>query len=212
MEEISFKATVRSSLGRAATRRLRGEGYLPINVYGHKQKNRFVAVDYRAFEKFLLDGHRILTLEVDGAKEHGVVREVQFDSLGTTLVHADIARVDLEEHISMSVPIVTIGISKGQNAGGMLYVSLKEVHIEGPARAIPEKIEFRVTELEVNDSIRIRNLEIPASCSLAHDPDDMVLAIHERIAIEEEEAPAAEVPEEPEVISRKKEEDEESGG
>ena len=208
MEELAFKATVRSELGRAATRRLRGEGYLPINIYGHKQENRYVAVDYREFEKFLRDGHRILTIDVDGAKEHGVVREVQFDSLGTTLVHADVARVDLEEHISMSVPIFTIGISKGQSSGGTLVSSLKEVHVEGPARAIPEKIELRISDLEINDLVRIRDLEIPEGCSFAHDPESMVLSIHERLEVEDtDDASEAAGPAEPEVISRKKEDD-----
>ena len=185
MEELSLKATVRSELGRAATRRLRDDGYLPVNIYGHKQKNCHVAVDYRQFEKFLYEGHRMLTLEIGSGKEHGVVRDVQYDSLGTTLIHADITRVDLEEHISMSVPIQTIGISKGQNAGGTLDLSLKEVHIEGPARAIPEKIELRIAELDVNDTIRVRDLEIPAGCAITHDPDDMVLAIPERIEEED---------------------------
>lgn len=209
MEEFALKSHVREELGRGAAKRLRREGLLPVNVYGHKEANRHLAVEYRAFEKFIGEGHRMLTLDIGGENEHGVVKEIQYDHLGTRMIHVDIARVDTQETITLSVPVETVGVSKGQAAGGTLDISLKEVHVIGPAASIPERIEIPIAALELGDAIRIRDLEPPPRCRFDHEDDAVVLAVHEKKGAVEEapaEAPAAE---EPEVISRKKEESEE---
>ncbi|MBI4586515.1 MAG: 50S ribosomal protein L25 [Planctomycetes bacterium] len=207
MKEYVFKAQKREKFGKRSAALARAQGLLPINIYGHKQENQHLCMDYKAFEKFLLQGHRILTIEFDGQKEHGVVKEVQYDHVGTRLIHADIARVDLTEKIVMTVPVTTLGIAKGQSAGGILEINLKELPIEGPANAIPEKIEVPIVHLEIDQLLRVKDLTPPAGCRIARDPEDVVLAIHEkRIPIFETPVGPVEMPE---VIAKKKEEPEE---
>ena len=205
MEELTLKCEVRGELGRAATNRLRSEGFLPVNVYGHKRENRHLAVEYRAFDRFIRGGHRVVSLSVDGAEEHGVVREIQWDGLGSTMLHVDVTRVDLQETIEMSVPIHTIGVAKGQSAG-TLDMPLHEVTVSGPARAIPEKFEIKIAALDVGEAIRVKDLEVPARCTIVNDPEDVVIAVHEQQ--EEAEPGEGEQAAEPEVIGRKKEDEE----
>jgi large subunit ribosomal protein L25 len=205
MEETVFVSSPRI-LGRSSSRQLRRQGLLPLNIYGHNQANQHVAVDYKAFEKFVLAGHRILALEIGGRKEHGVVKELQWDNLSALIIHADIARVDLTEKIVLSVQIITQGVAKGQTVGGTLDIALKDVRVEGPATAIPESIVVRVADLEINQSVRIRDLQLPEGCRFMHEPDVVVLAVHEkRIAAE---APVVEGPAEPELIAKKPAEEE----
>lgn len=208
MKTEAFKGQLRGDLGRRSAATARRSGFLPVNIYGHKQDNLHVTIDFKAFEKFLQQGHRILTIEIDGKEEHGVVKEIQYDSLGTTIIHADVARVDLEEKIILSVPVVTLGIAKGQSAGGILVVNIKELKVEGPANAIPEKIEIAVAALEIEQAIRIKDLQPPPQCRFDHPEDVVVLAIEEKREILEPEAPA-EGAEMPEVIGRKPKEEEE---
>jgi large subunit ribosomal protein L25 len=207
MHEIIFKAQPRARVGRRSAAADRDQGLVPINIYGHKQENRHVCMDTKAFEKFLHQGHRILTIEINGEKEHGVVKEVQYDHMGLHIIHADIARIDLTEKIVMTVPVVTRGLAKGQSAGGVLEINLKEVAIEGPANAIPEKIEISIVDIELDQILRIKDLTPPTGCKFARHADDVVLAIHEkRLPILE--VPAGPV-EMPELIAKKKEEPEE---
>ncbi len=209
MEEYTLKVKSREKLGRAATRALRRSGYLPVNVYGHKKANRHVAIEYRELDRFIRAGHRLLTLD-DGKKpEHGVVTEIQYDSLGTRMIHVDVTRVDREERITMAVPVATFGVSKGQTAGGTLDINLKELEIEGPAGSIPEKIEIPIAELEIGQSVRVRDLTPPPSCKFEHDEDEVILAVHTKVVVEEEPI-IVEESLEPEVISRKKEDEEDS--
>ena len=123
----------------------------------------------------------------------------------------DLARVDLKERIVMNVPVEAVGTAKGQGAGGTLDFNLNDVHVEGPAASIPEKIEVQIKELDLGQDIRIKDLELPADCVFQHEDDEIVLAVHaprgEEEPAEAEEGAESEMPE---VISKKKEDDEES--
>ena len=211
MEKFVLKGEARNSLGSRAATLLRNDGKLPVNIYGHKEANVNLQVDYREFEKLFGQGHRILAIDVAGKKEHGVIREVQYNTYGNKILHVDLARVDLKERIVMNVPVEAGGTAKGQGAGGTLDFNLNDVHVEGPAASIPEKIEVQIKELDLGQDIRIKDLELPADCVFQHEDDEIVLAVHaprgEEEPAEAEEGAESEMPE---VISKKKEDDEES--
>ena len=211
MEKFVLKGEARNSLGSRAATLLRNDGKLPVNIYGHKEANVNLQVDYREFEILFGQGHRILAIDVAGKKEHGVIREVQYNTYGNKILHVDLARVDLKERIVMNVPVEAVGTAKGQGAGGTLDFNLNDVHVEGPAASIPEKIEVQIKELDLGQDIRIKDLELPADCVFQHEDDEIVLAVHaprgEEEPAEAEEGAESEMPE---VISKKKEDDEES--
>jgi large subunit ribosomal protein L25 len=211
MEEFVLIGEAREGLGTRAATLLRKEGKLPVNIYGHKQASANLQVDYREFEKFFGQGHRILAIDVGGKKEHGVIREVQYNTYGTQILHVDLARVDLMERISLSVPIEAIGQAKGQAAGGTLDFNLNDVQVAGPASSIPAKIEVKIKDLDTGDDIRIKDLELPSDCNFEHDDNDIVLAVHAPRGEEDTAEPVeGEDADMPEVIAKK--EGEEGGG
>jgi len=202
MEEFVLKAEMRSDFGSKAARRLRNEGRLPANVYGHKEDNVAVTLDAREFLHFFEAGHRMAVIDVEGKQEHSVVKEVQYDGMGSHLLHVDFTRIGRDERIQMAVAIETFGAPKGLSGGGVLDVPHHELRLEGPARAIPEHIELNIEELGVGDSIRIRDIQAPEGCDVLGDPDDVVVIVHvpRGKAVGEGEEEAA--PTEPEVIGR----------
>ena len=208
MEEFTLKAEPRTDFGSRAARRLRSAGRLPANIYGHGEQNLSVSLDVREFRKFFAAGHRMVTIQVDGRAEHGFLKEVQYDTLGTEPVHVDFSRIRLDETIEVEVPVVIVGVAKGTSSGGVLEQPLHELTVEGPANRVPESFEVRVDELKIGEAIRVRDLATPADCRFLDDPDQVVVAV----AAQREEAPvegaAAPAPSEPEVITRRKEEEE----
>src|SRR5206468_1774799 len=114
MAKHVLKAEPRTEVrSRKALSKLRMAGRLPANIYGHKKANRLVTLDSKEIKQFILAGHRLLTVSVDGLEEDGVLKEVQYNSLGTELIHVDIHRIDIHEKISMSVRVETLGVPKG---------------------------------------------------------------------------------------------------
>lgn len=210
--EFVLRSEPRTDLGSSWARRLRHQGRIPAVLYGHGVETRHVSVEERTFRRHFEAGHKIYSLQIGNERETGLVKEVQYDPLGESILHVDFARIYMDESIEVPVPIVLVGVPKGVTGGGILDHPVHTVSVEGSALKVPEKIEVQVADLEVEDEIRLKDLPVPEACKILGEPDMLILAIHEpRRPVEEEavgeEAPA---PEEPEVIGGKKEEPEET--
>ncbi len=204
MEEFVLKGLPRADCGKKASRHLRQDGRLPVNIYGHKEDNLNATLDEREFRRFFEAGHRIATLDIDGKQEHGLVKEVQYDGLGSAILHVDFTRVSKDEKIEIEVPFSLLGVV----AAGVMDFPHKEVKIQGLPASIPEHIELGVGDLKIGDSIRVKDVPVPAGCTILDDSDLVVLAVHAPKGIEAlEEAPSDVAASEPEVIGKPKEED-----
>jgi large subunit ribosomal protein L25 len=206
MEKFVLAAEPRSQFGSRAAKRLREKGLLPANVYGHKQENLLVSLNAKEFSRFLEAGHRILTVRVGGKDESAVVREVQYDAYGSSLVHVDFTRVSMDERIQMAVAVAPIGVAKGVASGGVLEFPLKEVLVSGLPGEIPEALEVNIEKLELGSAIRIKDLAAPAGCQFVQDPE--LVVIHVTVPRTEAPPPVVEAePTQPELIAKRKEEE-----
>ena len=211
MDEIKLIAQERSDYGRKASRTFRKEGLLPANIYGLGKENLTVTVNTKEFTRIFMAGHRIFTLEVGDGKEQSVVKEGQYDNLGSEVIHVDFTRIDITQKITLDVGVELIGTV----ASGMLQFPMKEVKVESLPAGFPASISINVIELKIGDVIRIEDLEVPDGCVFTDDPDALVLQVVAPIEEVEEEA-VEEVGEEadgaePEVIGKPQEDGEEEG-
>jgi large subunit ribosomal protein L25 len=207
-DQIVLKTEPRTEFGTRAARRLRQRGLIPANIYGHKEEQLLVTVDAKEFTRFLEAGHRFATLRVGTKDERSVVKEVQYDALGASLIHVDFTRISRYEKLRVEVPVETVGVAKGTASGGVLVFPLKELLVEGLPDDIPEHYTVNIAELEVGQAIRVKDLKPPANCIFVVDPESVVLMVAQQ---REEVAPAPveAQPAQPEVIGKKKEEAEE---
>jgi large subunit ribosomal protein L25 len=209
MAKFNLEAAPRAETGSKAMAKLRQTGRLPANIYGHKKGNRLVSFDAKEISAFIRAGHRFLTVTVEGAEENGMLKEVQYSSHGTEVIHVDIARIDIHEKITAPVRIETLGIAKGIAAGGTLDLTKREVLLEGPASALPEKIQVNIEALELGHSIRIKDLKPVPECRFVDDVEQVIVSVLLKQLEEVAPAGAVAAPELPEVIGKKKEEGEE---
>ena len=207
MDEIPLNTQMRSDYGRKAAKEYRAAGLLPVNIYGLGKENLTVTIDRKEFSQIFMAGHRIFTLEVGEDKEQGVIKEVQYDALGSELLHVDFSRIDINQKITLEVAIEVIGTV----ANGALDVPMKEIKVESLPAGFPSSITINVVEMKIGDVLRVSDLEAPEGCSFAEEPDALVAQVS---AIEEEEAEvSAEEGEEgadadePEVIGKPQDED-----
>ena len=207
MDEITLNTQMRSDYGRKAAKEYRAAGLLPVNIYGLGKENLTVTIDRKEFSQIFMAGHRIFTLEVGENKEQGVIKEVQYDALGSELLHVDFSRIDIHQKITLEVAIEVIGTV----ANGALDVPMKEIKGESLPAGFPSSITINVVEMKIGDVLRVSDLEAPEGCSFAEEPDALVAQVS---AIEEEEAEvSAEEGEEgadadePEVIGKPQDED-----
>ncbi|MSR57380.1 MAG: 50S ribosomal protein L25 [Planctomycetaceae bacterium] len=194
----------REENGSLQCRRLRQQGFVPGNIYGHKQAPVALTAARSDVTALVRGGIRVLDVDVAGATEKALFREIQWDCLGKEIVHFDLVRVDPNEKLTVEVKVELKGTAPGVLGGGVLDHTLRTVEIECLAIQIPESIIVKIGSLEIGQAIHVREIEVPPDTRILNNPDDIVV----RVAKHGEEAPvAAGVGDEggvqPEIIGRK---------
>jgi large subunit ribosomal protein L25 len=209
---INGKTRQDKDTGKKACKRTRKAGWMPGIVYGHKQDAVAVLLPTRELEQALRKGAHVLTINLDNGTEQVLVKDVQWDHLGSSMMHVDLTRVDLNERVKVTVQIVLRGTPKGAVEGGVLEQVLSQMEVECVVTQIPESLRVSVADLGVGQALHIKDVPVPEGTVAIGDPETVVCLCR---ILGEEPAPeaAAATPEEgaaePEVITRGKPEEEE---
>ncbi len=215
-ETVALKTSVREKLGTRNSVALRQQGKLPAVIYGHGKEPVSITLDAREFVESLHHGNRIFDVDLGGAKDTLLVKDIQYDYLGDTVIHADLVRVNLDERVKVEVMIKLAGTAAGTHMGGIIEEIMNRVEVECAVRDIPEFLLVDIKGLELDKTLRAGEIALPSDFILITDSNAGVVGCHEPkavIAEEDEDAEGEEVVEgdaEPEVITEKKEEEESS--
>ena len=213
-KQVKLKAEPRMDVGRAAVRKLRARGLIPAIIYGGKDKPRPLQVAAREINAMMshASGENVLVeLEVAGedSSRTALVQEVQHSPVGGEIRHVDFHAVSMDQMIQAEVPLEPTGIAVGvKTFGGLLEQSLRSLAIECLPGDLPDRITVDVSQLNIGDSIHVRNIQFPHGVTAKVQPDLTAFSVvapvveEEVAAVPEAEAAAAG----PEVITEKKEE------
>ena len=193
-------------------RRMRKAGKIPAVLYGHGEDVMMVSIPTRDVDLAVRHGNQIV--EIGGAASgSALIKDVQWDAFGSAVLHMDLARVDATELVEVTLNIELKGTAPGTKTGGTVKHVLSEITIACPANALPDKLELSINNLELDQSLTVKDLDLPEGASVVSDDSAMIVqCVEESAAAEEEEAEATDGPSEPEVIGGKKEEDGEADG
>jgi large subunit ribosomal protein L25 len=203
-EILNVKA--RNSRGKREARRLRRAGTIPAVLYGHGEATKSLAVIAEEMAAVVRHGGRVVEL-AGAVQEKAFIRELQWDTFGTEVLHVDFARVSEHERIEVKVSLELRGHAAGIKDGGVVEQLIHELEIECEALSIPDKLELNVSELQIDGQLTAADVQLPVGVTLVSDPA-MVVAHCVMARVEEEEAAPAVGAAEPEVIGRKPEEEE----
>ncbi len=194
----------RQRIGTRYARRLREGGRLPAVIYGHGQDNLSLTVDAEQFMEILHSHAHLVEVDVAGKIEPCLIKDVQWNYLGSEVLHIDLTRVDLTEEVEVEVALELIGEPKAlQQAGAVLDHPLTELTILCRADSIPEKITVDIENLELGDTITVADLTLPPGVKAVTDEEQLVAQISEvEEAVEEPVAAEGAAAAEPEVIGK----------
>src|SRR6187399_1719989 len=215
--EAILEAGKRDGRGKNEARRLRAAGRIPGTLYGVQKDGRAaatsVAVDPKEVLRILHSdsgANTLINLRFDGGETRVMVKEYQLDPVTHHLLHADFYQLAMDKAITVTVPIVLKGEPKGVKLqGGVLDFVTRDVQVQCLPTDIPEHIDVDVSELMLNQSIRLRDIAQSPTWKPVTDVDTMI--VHVVLPKAEESAaaaePAAAATAEPEVAKKGKPEE-----
>ena len=211
--EIVVAAESRTDTGKNVNRRLRTRGLIPGVLYGAKKEAVPVAVSPKEITSILRSKtgeNTLFDLEIGGSRRKVILKEFQVEPIKGSLLHADFYEVALDKPIEVKVHVEVTGVPVGVKVqGGLLDFVTREVEVECLPVDIPEKLTVDVSNLEMNQSIRVADIQVPPKVTMLSDAD--LVIVHVVAPRAEEEVAAAAAPAEgeaaaaePEVIKKGK--------
>ncbi|HUT77130.1 MAG TPA: 50S ribosomal protein L25 [Polyangia bacterium] len=207
MEFVKLQAKFRGTKGKGSARRMRTGGLVPAVIYGPGIATLPIALAPRDLTQALagpLRVNTVLDVAIEGAPKgapsgiHAIVHEHQYDPVSRNLLHVDFVVVDPAKPVRVAVPLVTVGRSLGEQAGGVLEQFHRSLPVSCLPELIPERVEIDISKLEMNTSIRAAELSMPEGVTItlpAETPLVSVVALRAEDVVVE----AAAVPAEGEV-------------
>ena len=214
-KQVKLKAEPRTNVGRSAVRKLRARGLIPAIIYGGNEKPlplQVTARDINAMMSHASGENVLVELEIAGeaSSRTALVQEVQHAPVDGDIRHVDFHAISMDQMIQAEVPLEPTGAAVGvKTFGGLLEQSLRTLTIECLPRDLPDRIAVDVSQLNIGDSVHVRDIQFPPGVTPKVQLDltafsVLAPAVEEEPVIAEAEAAAAG----PEVITEKKEEGE----
>ena len=176
--QIELSAEPRDVYGKHV-RRLRRQGIIPANNYGHGA-SRAIQAPARALERLLAEGGRtsVVAIAFDGRSETALLKGLQRDPRSGQILHVDFQAVSMEEEVTSVVPVRFVGESVAvTKMDGVMMHPRTELHVTARAADLPDVVEVDVSVItDLHGAIHIADL--PASNTYTiEDPAEEVLAL-----------------------------------
>jgi large subunit ribosomal protein L25 len=184
---------LRSKTGKGISRQLRSADMVPGVVYGKGMDPVAVSIKYRDLQDALAgEGgqNNLITLVGGGSLDQSmaIIADMQRDVLKGTYRHVDLHRINMNEKLRVTVPVVLKGAAVGVKEGGLLDLAHHELHAECLPNNIPDHIEIDITDLQIAHSIHVSEIVLPEGVKLLDNPKTPVVSVLGRVKEEEEAA------------------------
>ncbi len=186
--------------GSPSSRRLRTEEKIPGVLYGHGMNPLCVTVDRRELRHAVSGAagtNTVLDLTVDGKVYPSIIKELQRHPVRRNVTHIDFLQVNLDEEITVSVPLRLEGEAlKVAQGNGLVDPAVDSIEVVTTPRTIPDEFVIDITDMDMDTVIRLSDVPMPAGVTPTGDPESPVVTVLTmRAEIAEIEAADAEVAE-----------------
>jgi len=162
-------------------RRLRREGYVPGVIYGPQvEAPVHVAIREPDLEELFKHITRSTTLEVrveGGETYHVFLKDIQVDPITDRFLHVDFYVPEPGRKLVLLVPVKLVGTAPGVKEGGVLEHVHEYIEVEGLPRRIPPYFEVDISNLGLDDTIVIGDLEWDDELRPLHPLDDPIVTV-----------------------------------
>lgn len=195
MEALPLQTEPRAETGKGPARQLRAHGRVPAILYGPGVEPLNLSLVPKELTALLSTTHRrnqLVALHIGAVQHLAMIRELQVHPVTRAFLHVDFLKVDAAREVEVGVPLIATGRPKGVLSGGELREQYRQLPVRAKPGDIPAEIVVDVNELDLNQSIHVRDLKLPAGVTVMLDPQRTVFSCSiPRRPPEEEEAAAA---------------------
>ena len=159
MEAVAFTGTIRTEVGKKATKAVRAAGEIPAILYS-KNGNTHFSTTHKAVKPLIFAPEfRVAEIELDGKAARAIVKDIQWDPVTDEIVHIDFLELIDGHPVKLEIPVAFVGNAPGTRAGGKLLQLMRRVKVKTTPENIINELKLDISSLELGQSIRVRDIE-----------------------------------------------------
>ena len=178
MADLVLNTEEKTTIGSRSSRRLRRDGKVPGVLYGLGQDPEIFSVDYGDLRRALTTDaglNALIQLSVNGTNQLSILKSLQRHPVKDEVIHVDFVRVDPNQELAVEVPIVLEGVAKKvTDQNGMVDQTMFSLSVLSLPDSIPNELTADVSELEINDAIRVSDVVLPEGVRTEVDPEEAI--------------------------------------
>jgi large subunit ribosomal protein L25 len=106
-----------------------------------------------------------------------LLKDVQMDTFRLNYLHADFQEVDMDNKVSVMVPVEPSGTAPGVKAGGLLQVIRRELELWCRPADTPDSVLVDVSALNIGDAIHVKDIDLGSEIEIPHEVNFTVITI-----------------------------------
>lgn len=178
MADLVLNTEEKTTIGSRSSRRLRRDGKVPGVLYGLGQDPEIFSVDYGDLRGALNTDaglNALIQLSINGTNQLSILKTLQRHPVKDEVIHVDFVRVDPNQELAVEVPIVLEGVAKKvTDQNGMVDQTMFSLSVLSLPDSIPNELTADVSELEINDAIRVSDVVLPEGVRTEVDPEEAI--------------------------------------
>jgi large subunit ribosomal protein L25 len=189
MPEIKLVAEPRTQFGKGAARKIRRDHKIPAVLYGHGGAPVHITLPGHDTMMALKSANALLSIELEGASQLALAKDVQRDPIKPVIEHVDLVVVRRDEKVTVDVPITTEGEAAAET---VVTVDSQTVQLEVLATSIPQNVIVSIEGLQAGTQVLASQLSLPEGASLVTDGEVLIVNVTQQISAEALESELAE--------------------
>ena len=161
MKSVVIKGELRKSLGKKDAKKLRLEEKAPAVLYGSDEPVHFSVSFAELRQLVYTPSVYLIDLDIDGTVYKALMQDIQWHPVDEVVLHVDFLQINDDKSIKINVPVKVEGFAKGIKKGGKLNTTLRRLSVRALAANLPDTIDIDVTKLDIGETIKVGDLNLP---------------------------------------------------
>lgn len=160
METVAVNGTIRTEVGKKATKAVRKQGQVPCVIYGGDQVIHFTSAPSAFKHLIFTPEFKLAEITLDGTAYKCILKDAQYHPVTDEIVHLDFLQLIDGQNIIVNIPVAFKGVSPGVKAGGKLVSKLRTIKVKTTPDQIVNQLFVDISEVTLGSSVRVRDVEV----------------------------------------------------
>lgn len=161
MKDFNLTAKLREKSTKGALNKNRKIGFVPCVLYGVEGNTNLFCFVNDLNDLIYTNDLYVVNLKFDSKKYRTVIKEIQYHPLSDAPIHVDFMEITDDKTIKIEFPINFVGTPIGARQGGKVFKKLRKLHLKGKISELPDQIDIDISELDLGDMIKVKDLDLP---------------------------------------------------